>query len=82
VSGAMPLLPPYTLMVWTGTTFSGKSTPLIIIDLWIIKIVAFWLMKYLMDLHISRMFAEHAFVFGRSSEVFDKIVIYCSAIYI
>jgi len=79
----MSLLPPYAFMVWTGTTCSRKNTPLIIIDLWIIKIVAFWLMKYLVDLHISTMFAIHTSVFGSSSEVIDKVgVIYCSWIYI
>jgi 20S proteasome alpha/beta subunit len=30
-------------------------------------------MKYLVDLRISRMFAVHTFVFGRSSEVSDKV---------
>jgi len=40
-------------------------------------------MKYLVDLHISRMFAVLTFVLGRSSEVFDKVgIIYCSWIYI
>jgi hypothetical protein len=75
----MLLLLPFAFMVWTRTTFSRKNAPLIVIYLWIIRTVAFWYMKYLVDLHISRMLAVHTVVFGRSSGVFGKVgAVYCS----